>query len=500
VPYTLLLADDSVTIQRVIELTFADEDVQVIAVSDGDQAIERLNSATPPDIVLADIGMPGKNGYEVAQHIRQTPRLAHIPVVLLTGAFEPVDQARAAEAGCDGVLAKPFEPQLVIGRVKELLARGRAPSAPVRVALLEPPDQLPQTIDQLFSMPESAPAQPAPIPPGELNDYFDRLDAAFSNAAPDAPPPLLKSIVSLPGHSSGASPPSPGAAQDAGEIDWFGTAQGEAPAADSWDLPGPDVHPESPDLSLSYAPPPPAVVPARVTPPAPAPLVTPDEPVVRPAPPLFKADEPVVRPAPPPLFKVDEPVVRPAPAPLFKPDETVVRPAPPPLFKPDESVVRPAPEKLYAPPIVIAPAASLVAAPSTPSAPAAPLEPDAPAFPTARVATFAAAAYLAPVAAPPAVAPVVPAHHTDLPPLADAFAALLAAEQSEPLTAIAPAWPGTIQPAAVVVSEEIIEQITRRVLDRLSDTAVRETVADIVSKVAEQLVRAEIERIKGSIK
>ena len=67
--------------------------------------------------------MPGRNGYEVAQHIKSTPRLAHIPVVLLTGAFEPIDQARAAAVGCDGVLAKPFEPQLVIGRVKELLAR-----------------------------------------------------------------------------------------------------------------------------------------------------------------------------------------------------------------------------------------------------------------------------------------------------------------------------------------------------------------------------------------
>src|SRR6266481_7562133 len=124
VPHTLLLADDSVTIQRVIELTFADEDITVIAVSDGDQAIERLE-ASPPDIVLADIGMPGKNGYEVAEYIRQTPNLSHIPVVLLTGAFEPVDQAKASAAGCDGVLAKPFEPQLVIGRVKELLARPR---------------------------------------------------------------------------------------------------------------------------------------------------------------------------------------------------------------------------------------------------------------------------------------------------------------------------------------------------------------------------------------
>ena len=87
-PHRLLLADDSVTIQRVIELTFADEDVQVVAVSDGDQAIARMN-AEPPDIVLADVGMPGKNGYEVAAYMKHTPSLAHIPVVLLTGASEP---------------------------------------------------------------------------------------------------------------------------------------------------------------------------------------------------------------------------------------------------------------------------------------------------------------------------------------------------------------------------------------------------------------------------
>jgi CheY-like chemotaxis protein len=97
---------------------------QVVAVSDGDQAIARLE-ASPPDIVLADIGMPGRNGYDVAQYMQRSPKLCHIPVVLLTGAFEPVDQARADEAGCDGVLAKPFEPQQVIGRVKELLALRR---------------------------------------------------------------------------------------------------------------------------------------------------------------------------------------------------------------------------------------------------------------------------------------------------------------------------------------------------------------------------------------
>ena len=119
---TLLLADDSVTIQRVIALIFADEDVEVVAVSDGDQAIYSLESS-PPDIVLADIGMPGRNGYEVAQFVKQSPRLAHIPVVLLTGAFEPADQDKIAASGCDGVLGKPFEPQEVIVRVKELLGR-----------------------------------------------------------------------------------------------------------------------------------------------------------------------------------------------------------------------------------------------------------------------------------------------------------------------------------------------------------------------------------------
>jgi CheY-like chemotaxis protein len=166
--YTLLLADDSVTIQRVIELTFADEDVQVIAVSDGDQAIARLESA-PPDIVLADIGMPGRNGYEVARYVKQSPKLAHIPVVLLTGAFEPVDQVRAAEVGCDGVLAKPFEPQLVIGRVKELLSGHGKKGA----------------------------AFTASAASADLDDYFERLDVAFSSLSSEAGTPD-QFVASLP--------------------------------------------------------------------------------------------------------------------------------------------------------------------------------------------------------------------------------------------------------------------------------------------------------------
>ena len=75
--HTLLLADDSVTIQRVIALTFAAEDINVIAVGDGRQAIERI-TADPPDIVLADTSMPERDGYEVAAFIKRDPALEHI--------------------------------------------------------------------------------------------------------------------------------------------------------------------------------------------------------------------------------------------------------------------------------------------------------------------------------------------------------------------------------------------------------------------------------------
>ena len=115
-----MLADDSVTIQRVIELTFSGEDIQVIAVNDGEQAIARI-PAEQPDIVLADIGMPRKGGYDVAAFVKGRADLEHIPVLLLAGAFEPVDQARAEQVRGDGVLIKPFEPRQVIERVRELL-------------------------------------------------------------------------------------------------------------------------------------------------------------------------------------------------------------------------------------------------------------------------------------------------------------------------------------------------------------------------------------------
>lgn len=187
-PHRLLLADDSVTIQRVIELTFADEDVQVIAVGDGQQAIDRI-ATEPPDIVLADVGMPGRDGYEVASYVKSRPSLAHIPVLLLTGAFEPVDQERAREVGCDGILAKPFEPQLLITRVKELL--GLIPVPTPGISLHPPVGPTARAASPTpASVPAPAAAEQSSTAPGEptvsLDEYFDRLDAAFATI--NAPP------------------------------------------------------------------------------------------------------------------------------------------------------------------------------------------------------------------------------------------------------------------------------------------------------------------------
>jgi CheY-like chemotaxis protein len=104
----LLLADDSVTIQKVIDLTFADEGVRVVAFGNGQEAIDHLEEVAP-DIVLADVFMPAKNGYEVCRYIKENEKLKHIPVMLLVGSFEPFDEAEARRVGADDILTKPFQ-------------------------------------------------------------------------------------------------------------------------------------------------------------------------------------------------------------------------------------------------------------------------------------------------------------------------------------------------------------------------------------------------------
>ncbi len=106
--HKLLLADDSITIQKVVNLTFADEGVEVISVGDGDAALEKLGEFTP-DLVMVDINMPGLSGYEICERIRANEATRRTPVILLVGSFEPFDEEEARRVGANDFLTKPFQ-------------------------------------------------------------------------------------------------------------------------------------------------------------------------------------------------------------------------------------------------------------------------------------------------------------------------------------------------------------------------------------------------------
>jgi CheY-like chemotaxis protein len=116
----LLLADDSVVIQKLVGLSFANENIEIISTDNGDDAVTMARDLRP-DVILADVVMPGLSGYEVCEAIKQDAGLAHTPVLLLTGTFEAFDEARAAAVGANGQITKPFEAQALVERVKAVM-------------------------------------------------------------------------------------------------------------------------------------------------------------------------------------------------------------------------------------------------------------------------------------------------------------------------------------------------------------------------------------------
>ncbi|HJQ25038.1 MAG TPA: response regulator [Blastocatellia bacterium] len=177
----ILLADDSITIQKVVNLTFADEGIEVVAVSNGDQAERRL-ADVQPDLVLADIFMPGKNGYELCETIKTSPPFQHIPVILLVGAFEPFDQAEAHRVKADAHLTKPFESRTLVDTVRKLISassgRPRTGPLPVAEAPVEPLTPV---------MPPVTPPA-APRPTAHMAQPFDLdLPVMSTPSAPSVP-------------------------------------------------------------------------------------------------------------------------------------------------------------------------------------------------------------------------------------------------------------------------------------------------------------------------
>ena len=136
---TILVADDSPTIRRLVTQIFADGNFQIVEVNNGDAAIKSFEELRP-SVVLADIYMPGRNGYQVCTYIRKHPQLGQTPVVLLVGAFDAFDDNAARQAGATASITKPFEPGALIELVTSVM-----------------PTEIPQTYSEF-------PPEPVPVP------------------------------------------------------------------------------------------------------------------------------------------------------------------------------------------------------------------------------------------------------------------------------------------------------------------------------------------------
>ena len=166
----ILVADDNSNIQRMVALAFAKRGIDVTAVGNGEAAVRRLADLTP-DLVLADIFMPVRNGYEVCEYVKQDARFSHIPVILLVGAFDPLDEKEARRVGADGVLKKPFvPPDPLIAMVTAVLEKN--PRLAAELAIANRATAGPPPPEAVQPHVEAAPIPPEPSPPEAAAEIY----------------------------------------------------------------------------------------------------------------------------------------------------------------------------------------------------------------------------------------------------------------------------------------------------------------------------------------
>jgi CheY-like chemotaxis protein len=182
---TILLADDSITIQKIVNLTFSGEGIDVVTVSNGDAALKKIREIHP-DLVLADIFMPGENGYELCEHLKNDPEFCRTPVILLVGAYEPFDQNEAARVKADGHLTKPFEIRVLISAVNSLIDAAQQAAA----ASTSPGESVPETGPEpevAVELPVEAPSAELSVAPEEENFTAASMPVETSTEPEKAP-------------------------------------------------------------------------------------------------------------------------------------------------------------------------------------------------------------------------------------------------------------------------------------------------------------------------
>jgi len=187
----ILVADDNSNIQKMVGLALKDHGIEVVAVGNGEAAVRKI-ADVHPDLVLADVFMPVRNGYEVCKFVKEDKALSHIPVILLVGAFDPLDEQEAQRSGADGVLKKPFvPPDPLISMVKSALVRAGVPHAgftPAKPAEPEPaPEVAAPPVPSLkaepkpFEVPEESFVDEVPARPAALQIEAGAQPVAFGS-------------------------------------------------------------------------------------------------------------------------------------------------------------------------------------------------------------------------------------------------------------------------------------------------------------------------------
>ncbi len=199
---TILVADDNSNIQKMVALALKHEGIDVVSVGNGEAAVRKLPELSP-DVVLADIFMPVRNGYEVCEFVKHDPRFSHIPVVLLVGAFDPLDELEAQRVGADGVLKKPFvPPEPLIAMVKSLLAKSdRELLVPVAApvgAPVDTPSRNKSATPSAATRAEQSPAAEMPSGPARTAEPEPEAESA----APEEQFGVHPERISFGGHNS----------------------------------------------------------------------------------------------------------------------------------------------------------------------------------------------------------------------------------------------------------------------------------------------------------
>ena len=206
----ILVADDNSNIQKMVGLALKDHGIEVVAVGNGEAAVRKI-ADMHPDLVLADVFMPVRNGYEVCSFVKEDKALAHIPVILLVGAFDPLDEQEAQRVGADGVLKKPFvPPDPLISMVKSALVRtgvahaGFTPPKPAAEGAPEPEVAAPprSSVPMLATVPKPFETEAA------TESFVDEVPASppTLKIEPERQPLAFGSLLETPVAETGGEP------------------------------------------------------------------------------------------------------------------------------------------------------------------------------------------------------------------------------------------------------------------------------------------------------